>query len=178
MEMPLYHRPNARTIGLYVWRNTLAFIKKAGTFIVMVSAIVWVLSSFPGSIRRERAGVIGTALEPVGALMGLGDWRLLVALVSSFVAKENSVATLGVLFGGADAGRRGRDSGRQGGGGVDPGGRGRLPGGADDLRTLCGDRCRHPSGIATLVGRAISVGLMLVVAFVLGVVVYQVGSLF
>ncbi len=57
MEMPLYHVPNARTIGLYVWRNTLAFIKKAGTLIVVVSAIVWVLANYPGgdpSAQRAR----------------------------------------------------------------------------------------------------------------------------
>jgi ferrous iron transport protein B len=49
MEMPLYHTPNARTIGLYVWRNTIAFLKKAGTLIVIVSAVVWALSNYPGS---------------------------------------------------------------------------------------------------------------------------------
>lgn len=100
MEMPLYHKPNARTIGLYVWRNTIAFIKKAGTLIVVVSAIVWILANFPGDDPSESVlGTIGRFLEPGGALMGLGDWRLIVALLSSFVAKENSVATLGVLFG-------------------------------------------------------------------------------
>ena len=63
MEMPLYHVPNARTIGLYVWRNTLAFIKKAGTLIVVVSAIVWVLSNYPGGDpERERAGYVGRGL--------------------------------------------------------------------------------------------------------------------
>ena len=100
MEMPLYHVPNARTIGFYVWRNTMAFIRKAGTLIVLVSAIVWVLSNYPGNRPSESVlGVIGQALEPFFSLMGLGDWRLIVALLSSFVAKENSVATLGVLFG-------------------------------------------------------------------------------
>ncbi len=101
MEMPLYHVPNARTIGLYVWRNTMAFIRKAGTLIVLVSAIVWVLSNYPGGPPSQSVlGTIGRALEPFFSLMGLGDWRLIVALLSSFVAKENSVATLGVLFGG------------------------------------------------------------------------------
>jgi ferrous iron transport protein B len=100
MEMPLYHVPNARTIGFYVWRNTLAFIRKAGTLIVLVSAIVWVLSNYPGGPPSQSVlGSIGKALEPFFSLMGLGDWRLIVALLSSFVAKENSVATLGVLFG-------------------------------------------------------------------------------
>jgi len=99
MEMPLYHRPNARTIGMYVWRNTWAFIKKAGTLIVVISAVIWALSAYPGPDAGDSVlGTVGRFLEPVGALMGLGDWRLIVALISSFVAKENTVATLGILF--------------------------------------------------------------------------------
>lgn len=110
MEMPLYHTPNARTIGLYVWRNTIAFIKKAGTLIVLVSALVWVLSNYPGGDPGYSVlGYVGRGLEPLFGLMGLGDWRLIVALLSSFVAKENSVATLGVLFGGAGAAAAGVD---------------------------------------------------------------------
>jgi ferrous iron transport protein B len=83
MEMPLYHRPNARTIGLYVWRNIVAFVKKAGTLIVIVSALVWLLANFPGDDPSESIlGTIGRFFEPGGALMGLCDWRLIVALIS------------------------------------------------------------------------------------------------
>ena len=104
MEMPLYHVPNARTIGLYVWRNTLAFLRKAGTLIVIVSAVIWALSNYPGGDPSQSVlGIVGRGLEPFFSLMGLGDWRMIVALISSFVAKENSVATLGVLFGGSTA---------------------------------------------------------------------------
>jgi ferrous iron transport protein B len=100
MEIPLYHLPNARTIGLFVWQNTWAFIKKAGTLILIFSAIVWVLSALPsGNIETSLLAGLGRWLEPVGRLMGLGDWRLVVALLTSFVAKENTIATLGILFG-------------------------------------------------------------------------------
>ena len=182
MEMPLYHVPNARTIGMYVWRNTLAFIKKAGTLIVIVSAIVWVLANFPGSDPSESVlGVIGTALEPVFALMGLGDWRLIVALLSSFVAKENSVATLGVLFGGAEAagaaGATGATLAAQVAAVLTPAAAAAflvvqmtfIP----CVATVAAIRQESDSRWA-----GINVGLMLVVAFVLGVMVYQVGSLF
>ncbi len=182
MEMPLYHVPNARTIGLYVWRNTLAFIKKAGTLIVIVSAIVWVLANFPGSDPSESVlGVIGTALEPVFALMGLGDWRLIVALLSSFVAKENSVATLGVLFGGAEAagaaGATGTTLAAQVAAVLTPAAAAAflvvqmtfIP----CVATVAAIRQESDSRWA-----GINVGLMLAVAFMLGVVVYQVGSLF
>jgi len=99
MELPLYHIPNARTIGIFVWQNILAFLRKAGSIIVLVSVIVWALSTFPGpGLENSLIGRLGLLLAPVGGLMGL-DWRPIVALVTSFVAKENAIATLGVLYG-------------------------------------------------------------------------------
>ncbi len=98
MELPLYHLPNWRTIGLSVWQRSLSFVRKAGTVILVVSVIIWALSTLPGgSVEESYLAQIGKSLEPAGRLMGL-DWRLTVALLSSFVAKENSIATLGVLF--------------------------------------------------------------------------------
>jgi len=99
MELPLYHLPNWRTIGLLVWQRSLAFIKKAGTLILVVSVVVWALSVLPGGeVESSYLAAVGRWLEPVGRLMGF-DWRLMVALLTSFIAKENSIATLGVLFG-------------------------------------------------------------------------------
>jgi ferrous iron transport protein B len=99
MELPLYHLPNWRTIGLLVWQRTLAFVRKAGTVILPVSVAVWALSASPGgSVESSYLAAIGRWLEPAGRLMGF-DWRLVVALLTSFIAKENSIATLGVLFG-------------------------------------------------------------------------------
>jgi ferrous iron transport protein B len=98
MELPLYHLPNWRTIGLLVWQRGLAFVKKAGTLILVVSVAIWALSTLPdGRIETSFLAQIGKALEPVGRLMGF-DWRLMVALLTGFIAKENSIATLGVLF--------------------------------------------------------------------------------
>lgn len=100
MELPLYHLPNARTIGLYVWRNVVAFLQKAGSVILVASVIVWLLSYLPagGDVTQSYMAAIGRALEPFGRLMGL-PWPILVALLTSFVAKENTIATLGVLYG-------------------------------------------------------------------------------
>jgi ferrous iron transport protein B len=111
MEMPLYHLPSARTIGLFVWNSTLAFLRKAGTLIVVVSAIVWTLSVLPGGeVEHSLLAGLGHALAPLGKLMGLYDWRLIVSLMTSFVAKENTIATLGILFGsnGGESGLPGR----------------------------------------------------------------------
>jgi len=99
MEMPLYHIPNARTIGLLVWQRSMSFVKKAGTAILGMSLVVWILSYLPhGELNTSFLAQFGQAIEPVGRWMGF-DWRLTVALITSFPAKENAIATLGVLFG-------------------------------------------------------------------------------
>jgi ferrous iron transport protein B len=102
MELPLYHRPNLRTIALQVWHNGAEFLKKAGTLILVMSVVVWALSTLPhGQMESSYLARAGRALEPLGALMGL-DWRMLVALLTGFVAKENAIATLGILLGSAE----------------------------------------------------------------------------
>jgi len=98
MELPLYHRPDPRTIGIVVWVRTIAFVKRAGTVILSVSIAVWLLSYFPhGQVENSLLAGIGHFIEPIGAPLGL-DWKMIVALLTSIVAKENAIATLGVLY--------------------------------------------------------------------------------
>ncbi len=100
MELPLYHVPNARLIGIVTWQNILAFIKRAGTIILAVSLVVWLLGIIPnGNINDSILSQFGKIIEPVGRLMGL-NWQMMVALLTSFIAKENTIATLGILLGG------------------------------------------------------------------------------
>lgn len=104
MEVPLYHAPGARTIAHFVWRNTAAFVRRAGSLILVFSVVLWALASLPGpGLENSVLAWIGRVLEPAGALMGL-DWRLLVALLASAVAKENAIAALGILYGSGSAG--------------------------------------------------------------------------
>ncbi|NPV76139.1 MAG: ferrous iron transport protein B [Anaerolineae bacterium] len=99
MEMPLYHIPNGRTIGLLVWQRSFSFVRKAGTAILAMSLLVWGLSYLPGGdLNTSFLARFGQLVEPVGRWIGL-DWRLTVALITSFPAKENAIATLGVIFG-------------------------------------------------------------------------------
>jgi len=102
MELPLYHKPNTRTIGIQVWQNIAEFLKKAGTLILIMSVFVWALSTLPyGNIQTSYMASIGRAMAPLGSLMGL-NWEMMVALLTSFVAKENAIATMGILFGGGE----------------------------------------------------------------------------
>jgi len=99
MELPLYHKPDGRTIGIVIWSRMVAFVKKAGTVILLVSVVIWALSTLPGgSIETSILGYVGKAIEPVGRPLGL-TWQEMVAVISSLLAKENSIATLGVLYG-------------------------------------------------------------------------------
>jgi ferrous iron transport protein B len=99
MELPLYHVPNARNILLSTWHRCVEFLKKAGTVILPVSVGVWVLSYLPaGEVETSYLASLGRWIAPVGGIIGF-DWRLIVALMTSFVASENSLASLGVLLG-------------------------------------------------------------------------------
>ena len=99
MELPLYHIPNWRSAFILIWQRSLSFLKHAGTIILMMSIVVWALSEFPGGdLESSFLAQIGNFFTPIGNWMGL-DWKLTVALLSSFMAKENAIATLGVLFG-------------------------------------------------------------------------------
>jgi ferrous iron transport protein B len=99
MELPLYHKPDPRVVAIVVKTRTVAFLKNAGTIILMVSIIVWFLSYFPdGRIEHSFLGKVGRIIEPIGTPLGL-DWKMIVALLTSFAAKENAIATLGVLYG-------------------------------------------------------------------------------
>jgi ferrous iron transport protein B len=99
MELPLYHKPDIKTITMAVWASLVAFVKKAGTIILAMSMIIWLFSYLPyGHVETSLLAMAGRWIEPVGTPIGL-DWKMITALFSSLVAKENSIATLGVLYG-------------------------------------------------------------------------------
>jgi len=98
MELPIYHRPDLKTIMMVVWSRTISFIRKAGTVILGVSILVWFLSYYPSGIVEESwLATLGKLLEPVGVPLGL-NWKMIAALLTGLVAKENIIATLGVLY--------------------------------------------------------------------------------
>ena len=98
MELPIYHTPDIKTITMVIWSRTLSFIRKAGTVILGVSLIVWLLSYFPkGVVEESFLASFGRLLQPLGVPLGL-DWKMITALLTGLVAKENIVATLGVLY--------------------------------------------------------------------------------
>ncbi len=99
MELPLYHRPEPRAILRSIRERLLDFLRVAGSIILLVSVLLWAAMHLPaGQVETSYLAAFGRHLEPVGRLMGL-DWQMVVALLTSFVRKENVIATLGVLYG-------------------------------------------------------------------------------
>lgn len=97
MELPLYHWPNPRTIAIFVWQHMKHFVQKAGTVIVAATVLIWALSYFPnGNIDTSILSSMGQFLMPLGELLGL-NWQLMVALFASFLSKESTLVSLGVL---------------------------------------------------------------------------------
>jgi ferrous iron transport protein B len=106
MELPAYRLPSARAVFGSMWERGWAFIKKAGTVILLASVVIWYVSGFGprgGFGEIEPGGsylaVFGGALAPVFAPLGWGFWQAAVAALAGLVAKENIVGTLGVLYG-------------------------------------------------------------------------------
>jgi len=97
MELPPYMIPNPKELWLMTWSRTKHFIQKAGTVILVMSIVVWYITTYPGgSIEESYAATLGKAIQPLFHPMGW-SWELVLALISGFVAKEVVVATIGVL---------------------------------------------------------------------------------
>jgi ferrous iron transport protein B len=116
MEMPLYRRPLIKTTLRMTWSRSSAYLKKAGTPIVVISSCLWLLSNFglgsrqlqaPGStpapviaqseLDHSFAAQLGQQIEPILHPMGV-DWRVGVGLISAFAAREVFVSTMAIVF--------------------------------------------------------------------------------
>ena len=96
IELPQWRRPDFMQIITQVQRQTLAFVKGAGPMILIISMALWILSTFPTQ-DSSFAVMIGQWIEPIFKPMGL-DWRVGVAILLSFAAREVFVSALVVMF--------------------------------------------------------------------------------
>ena len=104
MELPNYRLPGARNVATLLWEKAKDFIQRAFTVIFISTIIVWFLQHFnlrfnmtadsQDSILAQLAGLIA----PVFAPLGMGDWKIVTALISGFMAKESVVSTLEILY--------------------------------------------------------------------------------
>jgi len=114
MELPPYRMPTARGVLLHMWQRGWMYLRKAGTVILGISVAMWALTRFPeppasaleglspaearqAALVHSIAGRFGRAVEPVTRPLGF-DWRINTALVGAFAAKEVFVAQMGIVF--------------------------------------------------------------------------------
>ena len=124
MELPAYHMPTIGNVLRSMWERGWSFIKKAGTIILLSTIILWFLMSFGwvdgkfGMIEAEQLNdsilaSIGSVIAPIFAPLGwtkAGEgWKMAVAAVTGLIAKENVVATFGMLFGFAEVAEDGAE---------------------------------------------------------------------
>ncbi len=110
LEMPPYRVPRLNYLAMATWHKTKDFIVRAGTLIVLVSAGVWVLSNVSFSFMaatdpsQSMLATLGRFITPLIKPLGLGEWRIGVALLSGIAAKEIVASTISLLAGtGPDA---------------------------------------------------------------------------
>ncbi|PMQ02331.1 MAG: ferrous iron transport protein B [Dictyoglomus sp. NZ13-RE01] len=98
MELPLYKLPNMKVVLLYIWENLKSFLRRAGTVIVLLSGIIWILSNYPSSnLEDSFLSQLGKIILPIFKTMGF-NWQLVIALITGFVAKESSLSTLSTIY--------------------------------------------------------------------------------
>ena len=118
MELPAYHLPAAKNVALATWERVRSFIVKAGTIIFLSAIVIWFLQGFGfyegqfGLLDPEMEGYmdyslmagLGNAIAWMFAPLGFGNWESAVTSITGLVAKENVVATVGVLTAAGDVG--------------------------------------------------------------------------
>ena len=124
MELPAYHWPTVGNVLRSMWERGWSFIKKAGTIILLSTIVLWFLMSFGwtesgfGMLEAEQLNesilaVIGNAIAwifaPLGWTQAGEGWKMAVAAVTGLIAKENVVATFGLLFGFAEVAEDGAE---------------------------------------------------------------------
>lgn len=106
IELPEYRLPNLKNALIEAYTRSWQFIKQAGSIILFISVIMWVLMTFPQNenlqgadhVKQSYAGQLGTFIEPVIEPLGF-DWRIGIGIISSFAAREVIVSTLGIVAG-------------------------------------------------------------------------------
>lgn len=110
MELPPYRWPTPKAIGRHTWEKGKEYLKKMGGIILVASIVVWALGYFPHDEslspvqQKEQSyiGSIGKAVEPVFELQGF-NWKLDVSLIAGVGAKEIVASTIGVIYSGEDS---------------------------------------------------------------------------
>jgi len=101
LELPPYRQPTLKSVLIHMWENTREFVRKAGTLILFASVVMWLLLNLPLGVTDQRDSYFGkasSAISPVFAPLGFGNWETGGALVTGFMAKEIVVSTMSQIY--------------------------------------------------------------------------------
>ena len=104
LEMPSYRWPTVRSIGLRLFDRAKVFLRRAGTVILLVTVLLWIMAHLPAvngkapAIGDSLAGAVGRTLEPVIKPLGF-NWKIGIGLITSLAARETIIGTLGAIYG-------------------------------------------------------------------------------
>lgn len=106
LELPPYRIPSIGSVLRVMWERAWLFIKNAGTVILAISIVLWALASYPKKegatpeqqIHQSYAGKLGRSFEPLLRPLGF-DWKIGIAIISSFAAREVFVSSMGTIYG-------------------------------------------------------------------------------
>ena len=104
LEMPSYRWPTVQSLGLRLLDRSVVFLRRAGTVILLVMVVLWVMAHLPlvgghpPTIDHSLAGMLGHTIEPAIRPLGL-NWKVGIGLITSLAARETIVATLGSIYG-------------------------------------------------------------------------------
>lgn len=105
MELPNYRLPGAKNVGHLLWDKAKDFLQRAFTVIFIATIVIWFLQNFDMGLnmvsdsQNSILALVAGVLAPIFLPVGFGDWRIVTALISGFMAKESVVSSLTVLFG-------------------------------------------------------------------------------
>lgn len=105
MELPNYRMPGAKNVLHLLWDKAKDFLQRAFTVIFVATIVIWFLQNFDTGLhmvtdsQNSILALLAGFLSPVFLPVGFGDWRIVTALISGFLAKESVVSSLQVLFG-------------------------------------------------------------------------------
>ncbi|MBV4420468.1 ferrous iron transport protein B [Clostridium tyrobutyricum] len=183
MELPPYHVPGVKGVLVHMWERSKSFMKKAGTVILLATVVIWFLSSFNSrmqlvDIESSMLASIGRVIAVIFTPLGWDNWKAAVATITGLIAKESVVGTFGILYGFSTVGDSGAEVW------------GRLHASFTMLSAysflifnlLCAPcfaaigavRTEMNSGKWTLFSAGYQTGF----AYIIGMIVYQIGALF
>lgn len=103
LELPPYRMPDMKTVLLETWDKGKGYLVKAGTIIFAASVLLWVMSNYnfdgPCEIDESILATLGNWMSTLFVFHGFATWEAGAALLSGIMAKETVVATIGILYG-------------------------------------------------------------------------------